>query len=143
MQIGVRSDPNMIDPDQLGDMVDMVGHMPDIGRIGGAHEHAHPGDPHHAALGRQRLDRRVGLDPRMIDQRARVAVRDRDRALGDGDCVQCRLVAAMRDVDEHALFLHFGDDRGAIIADPAVDTFGAARSDQILAVVRQLRAAQA
>ena len=98
----------MIDPDELRDMVDMVGHVPDVGRIGRANEHPHAGDAHHPALRRQRLDRFVGLDARMIDERAGIAMRDRDRTLRDFDRVEGRLVAAVRDIDEHVLLFHLG-----------------------------------
>src|SRR3546814_8521236 len=79
----------------------------------------------------------------MVDERAGVAVGDRDRPLGDFDRVQCRLVAAMRNIDEHLLLFHLGDDRRAIVADPAIDALGAARADQVLRVIGELRAAKA
>src|SRR3546814_7458207 len=36
VKVGVGADADMVDADQLCDMVDMVGHMPDIGWIAGA-----------------------------------------------------------------------------------------------------------
>src|SRR3546814_14754375 len=47
VKVGVGADADMVDADQLCDMVDMVGHMPDLGWIAGANEHAHPADAHH------------------------------------------------------------------------------------------------
>src|SRR3546814_5768334 len=44
VKVGVGADADMMDPDQLRDMVDMVGHMPDVGRVGRADEHADAGD---------------------------------------------------------------------------------------------------
>src|SRR3546814_4496601 len=70
VKVGVGADADMVDADELCDMVDMVGHMPDVGGIGRPHEHTHPGDAHHPALRRECLDRRVGLDARMVDARS-------------------------------------------------------------------------
>src|SRR3546814_5679723 len=67
---------------------------------------------------------------------------DRDRSFGDFDRVQRRLVAAMRDVDEHLLLFHLSDNRRAIVADAAIDTLGAARTDHVLCIIGELRAAQ-
>ena len=67
-------------------------------------------------------------------------------AIGFGDSSMASSVvrvAAMRDVDQHADLVHRLDDLLAEIADAAVDAVGAARADQVLAVVGQLRAALA
>ena len=49
----------------------------------------------------------------------------------------------MRRVDQHPDLVHRLDDRFAEVADSAVDAVGRARSDQVLAVVGELGAAQA
>ena len=88
-------------------------------------------------------DRLVGLEPRVVVERAAVRVRDRDRLLRDLDRVERRPVAAVRDVHQHAGLVHRRDDLGAEVADAAVHAVGAAGAEQVLAVVGELRAALA
>src|SRR3546814_20084147 len=43
VKVGVGADADLVDADALCDMVDMVGHMPDVGGIGCPHEHTQIG----------------------------------------------------------------------------------------------------
>src|SRR6185369_10583305 len=102
VQVGVRADADVLDADQLHDVIDVIDDVLDRGRLLVLHEHAHAGDAHHAALHRELADRLVGLEPRMIVERAAVRMRDRDRLRRQLDGIQRRAVAAMRNVDQHA-----------------------------------------
>ncbi len=141
IQVRIRADADVLDADQLHDVIDVIDDVLDRGRLLAAHEHAHAGDAHHAALRRELADSLVGLEPRMVVERSTVRVRDRDRLRRELDRVQRRAVAAMRDIDEHADFVHGLDDLLAEIADAAVHAVRAPRAEQVLAVVSQLRAA--
>src|SRR3546814_5815543 len=79
LEIGVRSDADMLDADQPRDMIDMVDHVGAGRRLLAEHEHANARYAHHTALSAQRLDRLVGLHPWMIAERAAVAVGGCDR----------------------------------------------------------------
>ena len=70
VKIGVGTD---------ADMIDVIEDIADAGRLGLADDHAHRSDAHHAALFRHGQNRCVGLDARVVDDGAAVAVRDRDR----------------------------------------------------------------
>jgi len=78
----------------------------------------------------------------MIVQRAAIRVRKGDRLGGQFDGVQGGLVAAVRNVDEHAHLVHCLDDLLTVVADPAVDSFRGTAAEQILRIVSQLRTAQ-
>src|SRR3546814_10871102 len=83
------------------------------------------------------------LDAGVVDQRAAVAVRDRDRLGREVDGVEGRAVAAVRDVDQHPDRVHRLDDPRAEVAHAAVDAVGRPRSDAILRIVCELGAALA
>src|SRR3546814_15698845 len=63
VKVGVGADADMMDPDQLRDIVDMVGLMPDLGRFGRADEHADAGYALSPALPLQPLARPLCLYP--------------------------------------------------------------------------------
>ena len=88
--------------DQLHHVIDVIDDVVDRGRLLVLHEHAYAGDAHHAALRGELADRLVGLEPRMVVERAAIRVRDRDRLRRQLDGIERRAVAAMRDVDQHA-----------------------------------------
>ena len=129
VEVGVGADADVLDADELHDVVDVVDQVLDGGRLTVANEIPDAGDAHDAALGGELGDRLVGLEPRMIVQRAAVRVRDRDRPLGELDRVERRPVAAVRDIHQHADLVHRRDDRRAEVADAAVDAVRAAGAD--------------
>ena len=143
VQVRIGADTDVLDADELHDVVDVVDQVLDRGRLAVADEIPDAGDAHHAALGGELLDRLVGLEPRMVVERAAIRMRDRDRPLGELDRVKRRPVSAMGDIHQHADLVHRSDDRCAEIADPAVDSVRAAGADEILAVIRELGAALA
>jgi hypothetical protein len=95
VQVRVGADTYVLDADELHDVVDVIDQVLDRRGLPVTHEHAYAGDAHDAALGRYLFDRLVGLEARMLQQRATVRMRDGDRLAGQLDTVQRRPVPAM------------------------------------------------
>ena len=105
-----------------------------------ADKHAHARNTHDAPALLEGEDGLVALVARMpIGEHPTVRVRDEHGFLRKLECIERRAIAAVRHVNRHAHFVHAIDNGHPKVADALVSPLGGTVTNEIAAVVRELR----
>src|SRR4029453_12632584 len=118
----------------------MVEHVLCRGRFLWRDEISNASDTHDSPFCRHLTNRFIGLTPWLIRIKgATICMSDQDRRFGNLKRIECRLIAAVRDIDRHSYLVHTFDDGNAEITDSVVAPLRAPVANEVAAVIREQR----
>src|SRR5579864_3383237 len=138
IEIDIAADADVLDPDKLRDVIEVIDHILDGDGLVAAHQLPNPADTHNAAACRHLLDQEVTLVSRMGIQRLAIRVREQHRTPRKLAALERRLGAAVGYIDSHANLVHDRDHLASVFSKAGVRYFVSA-TDGIVIVVSELR----